>query len=282
MDTSGSSWGLRLGALLFSIAVAGGLIGFTWEQAVDEATPEAPEFAIPIGSEPLAPPPPGPSRSPEEQAVLQRALSHFPPYPRGSRPEVLAADYLGASAPIAVAWLSTSDPADTVLEHYRQVLEEKGLPPLGLRYNANAGFVGYWAPGTDEVYLVSVLAQGSETLVFVSAGQVGSLLEGSGNVPEWVPLPPRIEQRAGLSLALEGATQYTVSAVLPGGPLAEATEAYRSLAAQQGWSVRPRDSSVGEGAELELRRGSIQGTASLRRGAEASEIHLFLSFLERP
>jgi hypothetical protein len=282
MAAAGASWMLRFGALLFSVVVAGGLIGFTWEQAAYEATPEVPEFALPLGPEQVAPPPPGPSRSPEEQAVLQRALSHFPPYPRGSRPEVLAADYLGPSAPIAVAWLSTSDPADKVLEHYRQVLEAQGLPPLGLRYNANAGFVGYWEPGTDEVYLVSVLAQQGETLVFVSAGQVGSLLEGTGNVPEWVPLPPRIEQRAGLSLSLEGATQYTVSAVLPGGPLEEAVEAYRSLAAGQGWSVRPSASSVGEGRELELRRGSIQGTASLRRGAEAPEIHLFLSFLERP
>lgn len=282
MATAGASWGLRLGALLFSIVVVGGLIGFTWEQAVYEATPEVPEFATPLSPKPVEVPLPGPSRSLKEQAVLQRALSHFPPYPRGSRPEVLAADYLGTGAPIAVAWLSTSDPAGRVLEHYRQVLEDQGLPPLGLRYNANAGFVGYWAPGTDEVYLVSVLAQGGETLIFVSAGQVGSLLEGSGNVPGWVPLPPRIEQRAGISLALEGATQYTVSAVLPGGPLSEATEAYRSLASQQGWSVSSGASSTGEVTELELRRGSLQGTASLRRGTEASEIHLFLSFLERP
>jgi hypothetical protein len=178
----------RAAALLVSVAVAGGLIGFGWERTVYQPD-EAP------GLEPLGLPeaPPEPSRhlerSPEEKAVLQRALSAFPPYPRGSRPQVLAADYLGPKTPIAAVWLTTEDAPDDVLEHYLRVLEERGLPALGQRYNAHAGFVGYWSPESEEVFLVSVIAQGGETLIFVSAAQVAALLEDPRLVPEWFPLP---------------------------------------------------------------------------------------------
>lgn len=184
------SFAVRALALLFSTAVVGGLIGFTWEPPGHQASRERSDSPEPLPLEDSPVPPGRARRSPGEQAILQRVFSHFPPYPRAGRPEVLAADYQGPRAPMAVAWLSTLDSPDQVLEHYRQVLEEKGLPALGLRYNAHAGFVGYWSPDSEEVYLVSVLAQGGETLVFVSAGQPGPLLEEPElrlflPIPEW-------------------------------------------------------------------------------------------------
>jgi hypothetical protein len=183
---------------------------------------------------------------------------------------------------MAVAWLSTEDSSDEVLEHYRLVLEEQGLPAIGMRYNANAGFVGYWSPSSEEVYLVSAIAQHGETLVLVSAGQVGALAKGTGYVPTWIPLPARIEQRVGLSLALEGATQYTVSGIVPGSSLEEAADTYRSMLVGQGWDVESLGLSAEGGAEFKLLRGPVQGTASLQRRPPASDVHLFLSFLERP
>jgi hypothetical protein len=194
---------------------------------------------------------------------------------------VLATDYLGPRAPIAVAWLSTGDPPDRVLEHYRRVLEEQGLPAIGLRYNENAGFVGYWNPDSEEVYLVSTLAQGGETLVFVSSGQVGPLLEGAGQVPEWLPLPPQIQQEVGLSLPLEGTAQYIVSGIVPASSPQEVADTYQSLLIRKGWSVEPPRPSGGGAVELGIRRGRLQGSVSLQRGAVASDVHLFLSFLER-
>ncbi len=271
---------VRVAALLVSVAIAGGLIGFTWEHARHEATSRpddaSQEFLETDTLELLG----KPRRSIEEEAALQRALSHFPPYPRASRPEVLAVDYLGPDAPIAVAWLTTKDAPDQVLEHYRRVLKDKGLPAMGQRYNAHAGFVGYWDLESSEVFLVSVLAQGGETLLFVSSGSMTSLLEGDGPVPEWLPLPPQMEQRTSLSFALEGATQHTLSGIIPTQPLEEVADAYQALLTSQGWSIGAIHSGQSE-REFEVRRGQIQGTALLRRQPKGPEIHLFLSLMER-
>ncbi|MBN1208373.1 MAG: hypothetical protein JXB05_26165 [Myxococcaceae bacterium] len=282
MSGSGPTPAVRVSALLFSVAVVGGLLGFTWEHATYEATREGPDVEEGLRSEDALALPGRGRRSPLEEAVLQRALSHFPPYPRGNRPEVLAADYLGSGAPISVAWLSTSDSSDQVLEHYRKALAEQGLPAIGLRYNANAGFVGYWSLSSKEVYLVSTLAQQGETLVFVSAGQVGSLAEGLGRVPAWIPLPPRLEQRVGLSFTLEGTTQHMVSGVVSESSWEKVADAYRAVLVGQGWSIEATRQLAGGGAELTLRRGSIQGTVSLQRDLSASGVQLFLSFLEQP
>jgi hypothetical protein len=272
---------VRAAALLASMALVGGLIGMGWEQAIDTQA-EAPDpEPLTQSEEPLKPAGPR-QRSSEEEAILQRVLSHFPPYPRGSRPEVLAADYLGAKVPIAAVWLATEDSPDEVLEHYRQVLEEKGLPPIGQRYNPHAGFVGYWDPESEEVFLVSTLAQGGETLVFVSVAQVAALVEDSKFVPEWFPLPPRLEEPMALSLSLEGVKQHTASGFIPVSSLGVSADSYRALLVAQGWTVAAeRQPHVNE-VELDIHRDQVQGTALLKHTPMSPRVHLFLSLRERP
>lgn len=270
----------RAVSMLASVALVGGLIGLGWEQALYEPSEAADLEPVAL---PGAAPAPGPRRERplEEEAVLQRVLSHFPPYPRGSRPEVLAADYLGSKAPIAAVWLTTGDAPDDVLEHYRQVLEDQGLPAIGQRYNSRAGFVGYWNPESEEVFLVSTLAQGGETLVFVSTAQVAALLEDSEFVPGWFPLPARLEEPMALSLALEGTTQHTASGRIPAASLKAGIEDYLSVLEAQGWTVEAQRQSRENEVELEIRRERIQGTASLKRTPPASHVQLFLSLQER-
>jgi hypothetical protein len=281
MAKSALSLTLRVAALFASVSLVGGIIGFGWEQTVYEV-PEAPGLEALRSPEDAPEPAVSVRRSPEEEAVLKRALSRFPPYPRGGRPEVLAADYLGPKAPIAVAWLTTRDSPDQVLEYYRQVLKEKGLPAIGQRYNPRAGFVGYWSPESQEVFLVSVIAQGGETLVFVSAAQVAALVQGPAFVPQWLPLPPQLEQRMALSLSLEGATQHTASGLISTSSLREGADTYRALLAEQGWSVEAeRQPEVNE-VELEIRREGTQGTAVLKHTPLASRVQLFVSLRERP
>jgi hypothetical protein len=190
---------------------------------------------------------------------------------------VLAADYLGSGAPISVAWLSTTDTPGQVLEHYRRQLLDAGLPVLGQRQGEHAGFVGYWSPATSEVYLVSVLAQGGETLVFISAGQPGPLLESPVPVPEWLPLPSRLEQPLALTFTLEGTTQYTVSGQVPTGTLEEVAASFHSVLLQQGWSVEVVQAPAGPEAELSLQRGDVRGTAVLRREPPSPAVHLLVS-----
>jgi hypothetical protein len=271
----------RAMALMATMVLMGGIIGFGWEQAL--YTPAEAPALEPLGSFVEAPEPFRPLvRSAGDEAVLRRVLPHFPTYPRASLPEVLAADYLGPKAPIAVVWFTTGDTPDQVMEHYRQALETQGLPAIGQRHNANAGYVGYWNPGSEELFLVSTIAQGNETLVFLSAAQPAALGEAPMSVPEWVPLPPRLEERMVLSVPLEGAAQHTASGLIPIHSLREGTDSYRALLEAQGWRVEAEhDREVNNEVELEIRRGQVHGTALLKHTPPASRVHLFLSLRER-
>lgn len=274
---------VRTVALLFSMAVAGGLIGFAWErfsyeQPVDPIDRVTPQDML---TQPEPEPGSRPTRSAWEEGILRRALSHFPPYPHGSRPQVLAADYLGQQAPIAVVWFTTRDTPDQVLTHYSGTLMDAGLPTMGHRYNENAGYVGYWSPSSKEVHLVSALAQGGETTVFVSSGQMAPLLEGAPKVPEWIPMPMAAEDASALDFQLEGATQYAVSARVPESTVAQVETFFREDFEKRGWSVTGLHAPDDLGAELEVRRGSVFGLVMLRRQAPSHDVMIHLSLTER-
>ncbi|MFP2931019.1 hypothetical protein ACLESO_38665 [Pyxidicoccus sp. 3LG] len=273
--------GVRVGLWLFSLAVAGGAIGFAWERAAYRAEPPesleqlqaraAQEF-VPAGS----------GRTPGEEAVLSRALAHFPPYPRAKgRPEVLAADYLGPEAPMAVAWFATQDTPEQVLAYYRGTLMDAGLPALGERHGRNGGYVGYWSPSSKDVHLVSVLAQGGETYVFVSSGQVGPLLNKSLPVPTWVPLPPGVEDPAVLTFRMEGATYYTVSGRVPEGLLAEVGTAYQAELKAKGWTVEAASQEGTRELGFDVSHQTQRGQVMLRQPSLQPGVEFNLTLMER-
>ncbi|HZI13347.1 MAG TPA: hypothetical protein VE153_23400 [Myxococcus sp.] len=271
---------VRIPALLFSVAVVGGLIGFSWEEAMygaRAASTEA-EWELPVLAE--EEPPPELERTPAEEAILQRALSHFPPYPRASRPAVLAADYLGAGVPMAVAWFSTEDPPAQVLEHYARALLAAGLPIARQAHGKHGGYVGYWSPDAEEVRLVSVLAQGGETLVFVSAGQVKALLERAAPVPGWVPLPAQLSESRALTFDMEGASHHMVSGHLREATLEEAETGYRAALREGGWQVG-ETAVEASGIGFTVDRGSVSGRAVLRERASPPGVEVQLSLLQR-
>jgi hypothetical protein len=271
---------ISIPALLFSVAVVGGLIGFGWERAVYREPVHSEEWAPPelpghgeVGSRR------GPQRTPEEEAILQRALVHFPPYPRGSAPDVLAADYLGPGVPMAVAWFSTQDTPRQVLEHYAKVLADAGLPVIREHHGENGGYVGYWAPDSFEVRLVSVLAQGGETLVFVSSGQVKPLLEREQTVPPGVPLPPGLSKPVSMRFNMEGTTHQVVSGQLSQDTLGGAEARYRATLREQGWRAGETESVEAGGIAFDVERGETLGRAVLRE--QAPGVELRLSLLQR-
>ncbi len=268
---------IRIPALLFSVAVVGGLIGFGWERV---------SYREPSASEEWAPPEAsghgeegsrrGLQRTPEEEAILQRALSHFPPYPRGSRPDVLAADYLGPGVPMAVAWFSTKDTPRQVLDHYAKALLDAGLPVIRENHGENGGYVGYWAPDTLEVRLVSVLAQGGETLVFVSSGQVKPLLAGEMTVPPGVPLPPGLSAPVTMRFNMEGTTHQVVSGQLPRDTLGGAEARYRETLREQGWQAGATEAVETGGIAFDVERGETRGRALLKEHPPGVELRLSL------
>ncbi|WP_205525401.1 hypothetical protein [Pyxidicoccus trucidator] len=268
---------IRIPALLFSVAVVGGLIGFGWERVSYRERSPSEEWSPPelpghgeVGSRR------GLQRTPEEEAILQRALVHFPPYPRGSRPDVLAADYLGPGVPMAVAWFSTQDTPRQVLDHYAKALLDAGLPVIRENHGENGGYVGYWTPDTLEVRLVSVLAQGGETLVFVSAGQVKPLLERGMTVPAGVPLPPGLSAPVAMRFNMEGTTHQVVSGQLPEDTLGGAEARYRATLREQGWRAGATEPVETGGIAFDVERGETRGRAVLREQPPGVEWRLSL------
>ncbi|GHG68166.1 hypothetical protein [Comamonas sp. JC664] len=273
---------IRLPALFFSVAVVGALIGFSWEHAVHRGGSSENEWSPPgLGAD--GSPSSGEDwiHTPEDVAVLKRALEHFPPYPKGSRPEALAADYLGAGAPMAVAWFSTEDSPAQVLEHYAQVLLDKGLPVLRQEYEGQGGYVGYWSPATEEIRLVSTLAQGGETLVFVSAGQVGPLLERAATVPEWLPVPANLQETRTVNFNLEGTSHHVVTGQLQEGSPSTAAERYLAQFREKGWTVGTPEPMAATGVAFEFVRESVSGRAVLREHSRGPGVELHLTLLRR-
>ncbi|NOK39249.1 hypothetical protein D7W79_37270 [Corallococcus exercitus] len=271
----------RTAAVLVSVAVAGILIGMGLEEArYGGATTElerAEAAADELDQEATAAS--GPTRSKRDEAILARTLSYFPPYPNGGRPEALAADYLGADTPIAAAWFSTQDSSDQVLQHYRKFLLDQGLPVVGVRFNDNAGYVGYWVPKDDEVRLMSTLHQGDETIVFVSSARMRNYLERAGRVPPGVPVPRGLRDVASLSLRMEGATNITVSGRVPDTTLPEAEQAYRAQLGDQGWSVTEARQEGFQETQLSLTRPGLRGQATLRQPAAQQAVDFHLSLM---
>jgi hypothetical protein len=269
---------VRIPALLFSVAVVGCLIGFAWERVSyggsapsgEWEPPEFPGHGEEGSTRELA-------RTPAEEAILQRALSHFPPYPRASsRPEVLAADYLGPDTSMAVAWFSTRDTPAQVLGHYAKVLLDMGLPVVRETHGDTGGYVGYWSPDTLEVRLVSVLSQGGETLVFVSSGQVKGLLERGRGVPAWVPVPSGLTEPLAMTFNMEGSTHQVVSGKLPEDTLGGAEARYRAVLREKGWQAGATEPIQTGGIAFELERQDSRGRAVLREKAPGVELQLSL------
>ncbi|NPC74890.1 hypothetical protein HPP05_34590 [Corallococcus exiguus] len=272
----------RTAAVLVTVALAGIAIGMGLEEAqyggartqlerAEAAADELDQEATAAQS--------GPTRSKRDEAILARTLTYFPPYPNGGRPEALAADYLGPDTPIAVAWFSTQDSSDQVLQHYRKVILDEGLPVVGVRFNDNAGYVGYWAPKDDEVRLMSTLHQGDETLVFVSSARMRNYLERAGRVPPGVPVPRGLQDVASLSLRMEGATSITVSGRVPGATLSDADQAYRAQLREQGWSVAEAGQEGFQETQLTLTRTGLRGQATLRQPAAQQSVDFHLSLM---
>ena len=260
-----SKWVGRAAALLVAVAVVGVLLGVAMEDYIyGNAPTELEEAEIRANAE--LPPLPSNKRSAAEEAILARALVHFPPYPNATRrPEVLAADYLGPESPIAVAWFTTKDKPRQVLAHYRDLLLEKGLPVLQDDYGENGGYVGYWSPVSEEVRLVSVIYQDGESMVFVSAGQVGPALSNKRPLPDWIPMPMTAIDPQLLTLRLEGFTQYQVAGLSTEGTLVEAENAWRDTLRARGWQMEPSSEGQGEVVAFEVRHEGMRGQLSLRR-----------------
>lgn len=274
MKPRGASSLFRTGALLFAMAVIGAVGGYVWERAT--APNDEPAFAARPDAEGVDTPARKAKRSEEDKRTVQRATLGLPPY-QGAVPEALAADYLGNKTPIAVAFFTTKDRPAQVLGYYRKAFADKNLPVLEHHYSAFAGYVGYVDPKTDEVHLISVIAQGGETMVFPSSGRMSQFGEGDSKVPDGLPHPADAQGTTVMRFRSEGAMQVSVSASVPDGSVDGVAEFYEKGFVAKGWKVervtRPKLNEV----RVELRKGGAIATAFIRQAFLSKAVSIYLS-----
>jgi hypothetical protein len=267
---------VRAALLFFSVSVVGILIGFGWEMGTHEDEETLLDQMIEQGSGALSDPVDwrrGPSE--QEREIIKRATGGLPPY-KDAVPQALAADYLDPGSNLAAAWFMTPDSPDEVLSFYRQALEKAGLPPIEHRYNSQAGYVGYMEPKSKRVHTVSVLAQGGETAVFVSAGQVASFLESQSQVPAGLPMPEEVEAPVVLTFRHEGRIQYSVMADLAGGEVKKLGDFYRESFGVQGWKLEEMSQPSTDETHLLVSRGNSRATALVQRQGDGVRLYLTL------
>lgn len=252
----------RAAAILISMAALGVLLGISLERAQVAASPDTPDPSS-------APAPVSRPEEPRDLAPL-RALAALPPY-KDATPRPLAEDYLGPNAPAAVAWFSTPDSPDEVLAFYRNALAAEGHLLVEHHYGPSAGYVGYLAPDTEELHLVSVLAQGRETLVFTSVAKLSQSLAGTW--PSELPCSEGAVERLSLSLPPEAGGR-SVAARIPVGSLGGVLDAYRRALVAAGWEVEPTEGDADQ-ARLTAHRGGTSATAYLRRAPDG--VHLYIN-----
>ncbi|WP_223642479.1 hypothetical protein [Corallococcus sp. EGB] len=271
----------RAGVLLFSVAVVGVLLGVAWEDATYGKV-ESELERMEDQAETMEAKQEGVQRSKREEAILARSLTYFPPYPNAGRPAALAADYLGPDVPIAVAFFTTKDSSDQVLQHYRKVILEQGLPVIGVRFSENAGYVGYWEPEAEEIRLVSTLQQGGETMAFVSAGQMGNMLQRSAaKIPDWVPVPPNLREASTLTLNMEGLQNTAVRGRVGAQSVEEAELAYRGTLRLMGWKAEPGSSPGFQQREFVVSNTGMRGQVILKQATGSDEVEFHLSLMQK-
>jgi len=170
----------------------------------------------------------------------------------------------------------TPDSPQEVLTFYSEALEKAGLPPVAHHYNDSAGYVAYMELGSKRVHTVSVMAQGGETAVFVSAGQVDSFLKGGTPVPSGLPMPPEAGEPVVLTFRREGRIQYSVLAELPQGQVKALSDFYREAFAVQGWTLESESAASPGEAHLQVSRGSSRATAMVQQQDDGVKLYVTL------
>lgn len=274
-----SPW-VRVSLLLLCVAVVGALLGVGWE-SFEAREQELPDMAQGSGAAglPTSPINEESGLSEVERQVVHRATEDLPPY-HDAVPRALGADYLGPESPIAVAWFSTRDTPAQVLGFYRESILAAGLPVMQHDYNGSAGYVGHVDPASHQAHLVSVVAQGAETLVFVSSGQLDAVLEGQPPVPGVLPMPVGAASPVVFTFRDEGRVRYSVQAEVPRARAGELAASYRQMLATQGWTLEAVEPSAGV-THLLASRGDSRVSALVQPSSEGARLLLTLDTREQ-
>lgn len=263
--------------MLIVAAVAGLVLGLI-AQRIDVA------FAPPPGidSDAIVGPifEPGPDDEPPPAVVPVAAMAGLPAYPN-ARPSRLGDRMVAQGVPMEAAWFSTSDAPEDVMAYYQKALGEAGLPVVSNSIRGGgAGYVGYQEKNSELMRVISVVPYMSETLVFLSNGRAGDLLEGlpTEEVPDELPHPDEAVGEMVFQLTAEDTVQHSIVARVPEGEVVALTEFYETGFEEKGWRIQSVLTSTPGEVRLEARKGDRNAQLVLKSTVENAgpEVQVFL------
>ena len=225
-------------------------------------------------------------------APPEAALEGIPPYPR-AMPKKVADTLKGQGSQLAVAWFTTDDSVDAVIAFYEAAFRKEKRPLVSHRYSERSGYVGWLQPdfmgvppedaGIDilagTMHLVSVMKEGRQTAVLVSASRPMDLLDNPTRLPPGVELPPYADAAKVFDLGEGELKQTTVWSEVKNRPVAEVEGWMRENLKQHGWKIADHASAPVRTA-MDFRRDKEHLSVVLT--PEGSKIGLMVQYANQP
>lgn len=280
---------LNLPLFFLGVAVLGAGLGtgFYWFQAqrederLDQVMAQQTMTVDPVNRQSVditAPPP--------------EALAGLPAYP-GAVPKRVAETMKGQGSKMAVAWFTTQHSVDEVLAFYEVGFLKERRPYVQHRYGDRSGYIGWLQTDKpvrldDEaglkvfdgvMHLVSVLKEGQQTAVLLSASRPMALLDNPGLMPPNVELPPYAQGARVFDLGDGELKQTSIFGDITGHPLAEVEAWMRESLKQHGWKLADAASGPAR-TSLDFKQGTDHLSVVLT--PSGANVGLMLQYANQP
>lgn len=210
-------------------------------------------------------------RAESRPAVDPRLLAALPAFPN-ARPRDLFQGELIKGAPMSVAWFSTPETVDSVLEYYDEYFKLSGQEHRKHKYGPNSGYVAWFeededldaGPGEGVMHLISAIRQGDETMVLLSETNPLAVLEGP---PQQLPDGVHVPANASRPTVLNLETGLSIHSRLAPARLEDVSAEYLGRLSTTGWQTTP-PTVINDTWSVSARRpGQEQVVSLVRRNA---------------
>ncbi len=132
-------------------------------------------------------------------------LRAVPPYP-GAVPRRLIDSGPDSAGHMQVAWFDTTDSSSDVLSFYDREFHRLNLRSMTGHFSDTMGYTGWMEEsrdgGSDTVHMISVMKQGSRTMVLISASSPDEILAATTELPGGLRMPPTSTQPRSLRMGI--------------------------------------------------------------------------------
>jgi hypothetical protein len=266
---------IRIVVIAGVLGAAGGVLLSFHKQTLDDAELEriasAPDqlnaAAFPADAVPRKPLQSGP--------VHLTAVEGLPQYPHAFVRPLMTTPKDGG-AEMNIAWFSTKDSADDVLQFYAKEIDAKHKTVVVHKFGPKSGYAAYLDGADRRLHMISVMGQPHETLVFASSSYPEKLLDGSRQATPGVPVIDGAENTVSFALGEAGGGRRLWMSTFKQRTLEGVCDAYKKALTADGWAVNEMSPPAPSEARLEARKSGDSLEVMIRRDA-ASNVAVYVS-----